>query len=357
MATVTDIARHAGVSVGTVSRVLNGATNISPGNLESVQRAITKLGYKKHLPVPKPLMARKLGVDDRTGNIGMIFAGAGLGWTNHPLFSAYTVGVEQACQQNGFHALIELSSDDSVLPRCVVEKKVDGLLVKSTQGVPIFVRELPGDLPVVFIGMNDPAVEVPQIAPDSLGAGRQVADYLWQRGHRRIAFVSTEAMHPQFITRQQGVEGYLREKQAFDPSLVIMRVPPKGRDSQLPPEMKPPDLSGEVDRLFSGKRETWPTAVVTANDWMARGLYPALARRGLRIPDDVSVVGFDNMEPLCSMLTPSLTSYDVSFALQSKAAAFDLFGIIEQPERCQNFSVRLVRGSVIERQSVSIVVR
>lgn len=356
-ATVTDIARHAGVSVGTVSRVLNGATNISPDNLDSVQRAISKLGYKKHLPAPKPLMARKLGAGDRTGNIGMVFAGAGQAWTNHPLFAAYTVGVEQACQQNGLHALIELSADDNELPRCVAEQKIDGLLVKSTQSVPAFVKKLPADLPVVFIGMNAPGVAFPQVAPDSHGSGWLVADYLWQRGHRRIGFVCTNATHPQFITRQQGVEGYLRQKEAYDPSLVIMRRAENGDSKKglAAPEATPPNLENEVAQLFSRPARQRPTAIVTANDWMAHGLYRALARHGLRVPQDVSVVGFDNMEPLCTVLDPMLTSYDVSFAAQSKAAAFDLFHLIENPAHRQDTSVRLVRGNIVERQSVGAV--
>ncbi|WP_043582800.1 LacI family DNA-binding transcriptional regulator [Geminisphaera colitermitum] len=355
MATVTDIARHAGVSVGTVSRVLNGATNISPDNLDSVQRAISKLGYKKHLPAPKPLMARKLAADDRTGNIGMVFAGAGQAWTNHPLFAAYTLGVEQACQQSGVHALVEISSDDSMLPRCVVERKIDGLLVKSTSTVPAFVKQLPADLPVVFIGLNDPSVALPQVAPDSLGSGWLVADYLWQRGHRRIAFVCTNATHPQFITRQQGIEGYLRQRDGYDPALVIMRKA-EGDDSKsrrAAPESTPPDLEAEVKQLFFRSAGQRPTAIVTANDWMAHGLYRALARHGLRVPQDVSVVGFDNMEPLCTVLEPALTSYDVSFAAQSKAAAFDLFHLIENPAHRQENSVRLVRGNIVERQSVA----
>ncbi|MDR1281407.1 MAG: LacI family transcriptional regulator [Opitutaceae bacterium] len=354
MATVTDIARHAGVSVGTVSRVLNGATNISPDNLESVQSAIRKLGYKKHLPAPRPLMARKLGVGDRTGNIGMVFAGAGQAWTNHPLFAAYTVGVEQACQQNGLHALIELSADDNELPRCVAEQKIDGLLVKSTQQVPAFVKKLPAELPVVFIGMNDPGVTFPQVAPDSHGSGWLVADYLWQRGHRRIAFVCTNAIHPQFIARQQGIEGYLRQREAYDPALVIMRKTDADdtKSGRVAPEATPPDLDAEVKQLFSRPAESRPTAIVTANDWAAHGLYRALARRGLHVPQDISVVGFDNMEPLCTILEPMLTSYDVSFAAQSKAAAFDLFHIIENPAHRQESSVRLVRGNIVERQSV-----
>lgn len=358
MATVTDIARHAGVSVGTVSRVLNGATNISPDNLESVQRAISKLGYKKHLPAPKPLMARKLGAGDRTGNIGMVFAGAGQAWTNHPLFAAYTVGVEQACQQNGLHALIELSADDSELPRCVVENKIDGLLVKSTQQVPAFVKKLPVDLPVVFIGMNDPGVAFPQVAPDSHGSGWLVADYLWQRGHRRIAFVCTNATHPQFIARQQGVEGYLRQKEAYDPAFAIMGTAKGGKSNVGPaaaPEAMPPELDHEVEQLFALPSKSRPTAIVTANDWMAHGLYRALSKRGIRIPQDVSVVGFDNMEPLCTVLDPMLTSYDVSFSAQSKAAAFDLFHIIENPAHKQESSVRLVRGNIVERQSVRVI--
>ena len=345
--TVNDVARTAGVSVGTVSRVLNGATNIAPENLEKVQRAMTELGYQKHHSAGL-LASRKTGSSSRSGNIGLVFADAGPAWSNHPLISAYTMGIEQACRESGFHPLVELASPGGELPRCVREGKVDGLLVKATRGVPSFVKNLPASLPVILIGVNDPAVSIPQVAPDNQGAGWVVADHLWKKGHRRMAFVCTDAMHPMFIARLHGHESYLRQKGAYDPALVVMQSP--GAPSNAPEET-PPDMTAALDRLLMANRGAEPTAIITANDWMARGLYDALARRKLKVPQDVSVVGFDNVGMLCASMAPTLTSFDLDFSAVVRAAAMDLFDHIDAPGLKRDPSVRLVRGHLVERES------
>lgn len=346
--TVNDVARSAGVSVGTVSRVLNGAANIAPENLAKVQKAMGELGYQKHHSAGL-LASRKNGSSSRSGNIGLVFADAGPAWSNHPLISAYTMGIEQACRESGFHPLVELASPGGELPRCVREGKVDGLLVKATRGVPSFVKNLPASLPVILISVNDPAVPIPQVAPDNQGAGWVVADHLWAKGHRRIAFVCTDAMHPMFITRMHGYESYLRLKGAFDPALVVMELPVANPGV---PEETPPDMESALDRLLSATSGSRPTAIITANDWMARGLYDALARRGLKVPQDISVVGFDNVGMLCATMSPTLTSFDLDFSAVVRAAAMDLFDYIENPALKRDPSVRLVRGHLVERESV-----
>src|ERR1700761_6370834 len=103
--TIADVARAAGVSVGTVSRVLNGYTNITPDNLQKVQAAISELDYKKCQSAGL-LVSRKNGSRARTGNIGMVYTELKSQWVNHPLIAAYTLGVEEACYQRGFHALV-----------------------------------------------------------------------------------------------------------------------------------------------------------------------------------------------------------------------------------------------------------
>src|SRR5690606_34716171 len=131
------------------------------------------------------------------------------------------------------------------------------------------------------------------------GAGWVVADHLWQKGHRRIAFLCVDALHPMFITRLHGYESYLRIKQAYDPALVLMESLVFNPSA---PEETPPDMTAILDRLLAATHGAEPTAIITANDWMARGLYTALARRGLQVPQDISVAGFDNIGMLCSAM-------------------------------------------------------
>ncbi|HEY0257214.1 MAG TPA: LacI family DNA-binding transcriptional regulator, partial [Candidatus Methylacidiphilales bacterium] len=234
------MAHHAGVSVGTVSRVLNGYTNISAENHDRVKRAVEELGYEKCRSA-EMLVARRRGSSVRNGNIGMVFTGMGEEWAEHQLVMAYTIGAERACAAKGFHALVELTTDDEKLPRCVRENKVDGLIIKSTRSLCSFLKLIPAELPVVMIGVNDPTMSVPQIAPDEQGAGWLVTEYLWNLGHRRIAFLCTDTLHPLILGRLHGYESFLRTRRSYDPALVAFN---EATGSCPKPELTPPKMDG-----------------------------------------------------------------------------------------------------------------
>ncbi|XHR28343.1 MAG: LacI family DNA-binding transcriptional regulator [Chthoniobacteraceae bacterium] len=344
--TVNDVARAAGVSVGTVSRVLNGFPNVAADNIAKVQKAVEVLNYQKNLSAGL-LRSRRSG--SRCGSIGLVFVEMGQAWSRHPLFSSYVAGVEQACQENGIHAIVELCSDSSEVPRCVRQRKVDGLLIKTTRGLPGFFDRLPVSLPVVCLGMNDPMSSFYQVAPDNRSAGWMISDYLWQHGHRKIAFLCSEAKHPIFIVRLQGYEGFLRSKGVFDPRLVVMEELTMAGD----PEQTPPDMSKALHQVMSLPVEERPTAIVTGNDWAACGLYSAIAKMGLQVPRDISVVGADNDELLCNSMVPPLTSYAAAFTEVAHAGALELIARIEDPERARESAVLLLRGRIVERRSVA----
>lgn len=346
-ATVVDVARLAGVSVGTVSRVLNGYSNVSAANLERVQKAMLDLGYEKCRSAEQ-LVSRRGGVRIQTGNIGVIFSEMGSSWADHPLVAAYSMGVEQACQKKGFHALIEFSEKGDALPRCVRENKVDALLIKGTRGLPAYLEELPKGLPTVCVGLNDPTANIQQVAPDNRGAGWVAADYLWGIGHRRIGFVCPELRHPMFLARFHGYEAFLRSRQGFDPALCAVD---DSHESTGVPEFRPPDMSAAVEKLLAAPGEP-VTAIIAANDWMAHGVYAALATAGKSIPEDVSVMAFDNAMAVCTSLRPQLTSYAIPFGEVAYAAAMKVIEKIQNPDVLWNHSLHLVRGSLVERESV-----
>ncbi|MDR1283121.1 MAG: GntR family transcriptional regulator [Opitutaceae bacterium] len=288
----------------------------------------------------------------RTRNIGIVLADNNPAWRDHPLVASYMVGVEEGCQRSGFHALMELSSDGGAsLPRCVAEHKIDGLLVKTAHGLPGFLGQLPVNLPVVLVSVNNPAVSFPQIAPDNHGAGWSMTGYFWEKGHRRIAFLCSDSRHSMFIGRFQGYENCLRQKSAYDLALVSMVEKPANKIHE--PEQTSPDMGPALDRLLALPSASRPTAILAANDWMAHGVYTALAARGLRIPDDISVAGFDNVTTLCETLVPQLTSFDLDLVGVARTAAELLADMIGKPAQKRSPSVHLVRGRLVPRQSVA----
>lgn len=345
--TLMDVARTAEVSIGTVSRVLNGKANIDPLNVERVRQAMKALGYQKR--EVSGAHSRRRSNRSGTLNIGLVFAEIGKEWQRNSLVSAYAMGVEQGCQEIGFNVLVEMLAEGQSLPRCVRESKVDGLLVKSTRRIPEFIKALPEGFPVVGIGFNAPDAKIHQVAPDDRGAGWLVTDYLWRCGHRRIAFVANDEDHPLFIARMQGYEAYLREKGAFCPSLVILS---HRQGNWKLPEDKPQCMRSEVNRILAYSTSEPVTAIIAANDWMARGLYIELDKRGISIPQDMSVVGFDNTVELCSSLHPALTSYGMPFAEVGRLAVQALMSRIDTPSLYTQRELHLVRGRVVERASV-----
>lgn len=343
---VKELAQHAGVSVGTVSRVLNGESSVAPKRRQAVQKAIADLGYKR-TSAAQMLASRRSRSITHTGNIAMVFVGMSENWQGHPTTAAMINGVDQACTDSSFHPLIETCLDDRHLPRCIANGKVDGILIKTSNIVPRFMSQLPDYLPRILMGMAEPTLACTQVLPDHRASAWVATEYLWDKGHRRIAFVNNEDLHRTFISRYQAYEQLLRSKRAFDPNLVAMK---QNDERGFEPHVNFPDMNFAVDQLWSLAEP--PTAIVAANDWMAAGLYQALKKRNLIVGRDVSIIGFDNVLSVCCMLEPQLTSYQIPLEEVSRHATRLLMNLIENPAENLNHSTQLLPGQLVERGSV-----
>ena len=277
----------------------------------------------------------------------MVFVGMSENWQGHPTTADLIHGIDQACTDSSFHPLFETCIDDRQLPRCIANGKVDGILIKSSNIVPRFIRLLPDFLPRILVGMAEPTLPCTQVLPDHRASAWVATEHLWDKGHRRIAFVNNEDLHRIFISRYQAYEQLLRSRRAFNPELVVMK---ENEDHGFEPQLNFPDMSYAVDRLWSLDKP--PTAIVAANDWMAAGLYRALKKRGLEVGKDVSIVGFDNVLSVCCMLEPALTSYQIPLQEVSRHATRLLMNLIENPHENLNHSTQLLPGQLIERDSI-----
>lgn len=344
--TIKDVAQKSGVSLGTASNVLSGKVFVQEVTAEKVRRAASELGYQKNHSAAL-LVSRKGHTAARTGNIGLVFTEMAELWSEHPLTSAYFMGLESVCRETDFQPLVEFLGGSDEVPRCVREGRVDGLVVKFTRVGNAFFSALPKDLPVVAVGPSGLKVPARQISANDEAGGYSVTEYLWVKGHRRIGFVSTDAAHPMFRLREAGFERFLKNESALRPEWIWKR---EKISSRALPEDAPPVLDEAVTSLFSSAEK--PTALVAANDWIATGLYRALSRAGLRVGEDVSVVGFDNTANLCGALEPALTSFHIPFSSLAKRAAEILLERIAHPEREHEASLELLYGHLVERNSV-----
>lgn len=287
MITIKDVAQHAQVSVTTVSHVINGTRFVSEAARERVQQAIAALNY-----VPSAL-ARSLK-SNRTHTVGMMIPN-----NSNPYFAEIIRGIEDTCFEAGFNVILCNSDDDphkqAQYVRVLSEKQVDGLIVLSSGGDPELIATLrSAGMPQVVVDR-----EIDDLAADLVEVNHELGGYLATRhlldlGHRRIACIAgPQALSP----ARQRVQGYHRALTESG-----MRV-----DDKLLRSSDFTSAGGHAAMTSLLKMRQKPSAVFASNDLMAIGAVCAAAEAGLRIPEDVSVVGFDDIA-LAAYSNPPLTT-------------------------------------------------
>lgn len=305
-ATITDVARAAGFSVATVSRALNGAGNVLPQTRQRIVEAARQLRFV-------PSSAARALITRRTDTIGALLPDL-----HGEYFSELIRGIDQAARARGLHLLLSSSHDDADEAAAALRAmhgRVDGLLVMSPHADTDFLtRNLPIDLPAVLLNT---AVALPGHAAfriDNFGGALTMTRHLVAAGRRRIAFIG-------------GPDGNHEARERL-----------RGYRAALPAGMAELVLRGDFDQATgwsAGRRVARdtprPDAVFAANDMMALGCLAALSEEGLRVPQDVAVVGFDDI-PLARCATPALTTIRVPIAAIGAAALDALSQHIEQPD-------------------------
>lgn len=299
-ATISDVAELAEVSTATVSRVLNANYPVAAATRERVQRAVAKLGYAANAN------ARALARSD-THTIGIIVPEL-----VDPFFGYMVRGLEHAAQDSGRLAVIATTGSrrdaELALIDRMQERRVDAVILVSGARVDLpYQRQLAQRAEALeamgsrLVLCAHPALSIPSparsVAYDNEGGAFSVTEHLIAHGHRRIAFVGGDREHPTFARR---LEGYLRalRSRGIEPDDAIIRTDGFGRDAGSRATRALLDDAAGV------------TAIFAVNDTIAAGVYDALHDAGLRIPQDVSVVAYDDT-PLATDLTPKLTTVHV----------------------------------------------
>lgn len=286
--TILDVARTAGVSPATVSRVLSESSHpVSARGRRRVLAAAQKLAY-----IPN-LQARSL-LTNQTAALGVLIPDV-----SNPYYAAVLRGIEDAVGSTG-RTVILCNTDRNpekqrLYLRALMERRVDGLIVAGGSFGRAETELTGGDLPVVMIGRH-PA-RLPSVRIDNVEAAALATGHLIALGHRRIVHLAGPSVS---LTASDRLKGYRRALEAasipVEPELIV--------EVGFAPLRAGP----AVRAAFGAPRR--PTAVLAANDQVAIGAIRAFHELGLRVPDDVSVVGFDDT-PLASYTVPSLTTVAV----------------------------------------------
>ena len=285
--TMKDIARRVGVSINTVSKALTNKPDIAAGTRQMIFRAARELGYSYEI-------VTKSWAQRRTHVVGLVIAD-----NANPFFARVVKGVESSLQQQGYGLILCNTNEDAVREKSSVDvligQGVDGIIITPTQSRDEDIAFLLSKkTPFVLLGRHFSNTRVPcVISADKEGAG-QAVDHLLRLGHRRILFLNA----PQHISSaQERLDGYRSAHAAngvaVDPALVRTCEP------------KMDSASNELSSVLLEGVEF--SAVFTFCDLMMLGVIRLLRERGFRVPEQVSLVGYDDID-FVSLLTPPLTT-------------------------------------------------
>ncbi len=325
MTTILQVAKRAGVSPTTVSHVINKTRFVSEALTMQVQAAMDELGYRPNA------LARSLRRGE-TRTLGLILPDSA-----NPFFAEIGRAVEVEAFQAGYSLVLCNTEDDALKEQVYTDvlskKQVDGIIFASTgEQIDAMQKLLNQNLPLVLIDRHLPGIQADEVLIDNRLGGALAAERLVQLGHKELACITGPShLNPS----AERVTGFLAalETHGIQPATVRMERGDFHPESGYQAGVR---LLSEPDKR--------PTAVFCCNDMMAIGLYRAAAELGLRIPDELSVIGFDDIELSCYLIPPLATITQPKSEIGHTAVTWLLERIKDHtlPPRRQVFEPKLV---------------
>lgn len=336
-ATIKDVAKRAGVSLSTVSLVINQKSHVRPETRKRVEDAIAVLNYHPRRN------ARGLA-SKKTHNIGFILTDDHFSQAE-PFYTKIFLGSECEARKYDYYILLTTVEksfrEGSYVPRFLLEKNVDGVILAGKVPIKLvdFVREL--KLPLVLVDYFTRTNTISTVLIDNYHGARLAVEHLIKKGHRKIAFVGGEANHPSINERLRGYKAILKEHNIRIAEKLISHFE---------------SYTGVND----GYRATCKlldagiffSAIFASNDTMAVGAMRCLRERNLIIPRDVSIIGFDDIE-VCLHVEPRLSTIRV---FKEELGAMAVRRIVEKIENEQMMvNQTLVPVQLVLRESTAKV--
>jgi LacI family transcriptional regulator len=328
-----DIARVTGLSLGSISLALNGKNGVSDETRQRVIQAARALGYERSA-------GRSVGGPPA---VSVVVERLPVVPTSDPFNRPILQGLEGAARRHGYRIAMEFVSpeDHPQGSRWANEAFVGAIILGGGDLSSEWVQAVEEThLPVVLVDHFIPGVELPSVVPDNLAGAYAATRYLLGMGHTRIGFIRGPS---KYWTLGERLAGYMLALQHAGHFPVSELVPPRVSHGEQ-------KGYGEMQHLL-GLAEP-PTAVFAVSDKAAAGAYRAAIERGLTIPGDVSIVGFDDIE-LARALNPPLTTVHVSGETMGLVAFERLRGLIEAAQEGFDGQMRwTIPTRLIERESV-----
>lgn len=303
MKTIKDVALYAGVSPSTVSRVIANSSRISEETKERVREAMKTLDYHPNA------FARGL-VTNTAGAIGILIPPDLQEFFVNPFFAEFMSGVSEVARREGFDTVLSTSgrSENDVLDSMIRGRRVDGvLLLRSRVEDPAIARVVKEHFPAILLGRPVDNEDISYVNNDNVQAAYEAAMHLVKLGHTRIGFLGGAEDLVVTSDRLAGYQRALKEAGIIpDPNLMVSSF-----------FLEQGGYLGMMRLLALSDR---PTAILASDDVLAFGAMRAAAELGYRLPDDLAIVGFNDIR-LAELANPSLTSVRVHMHELGEAAA------------------------------------
>ncbi len=335
--TIKDIAKRIGVSHSTVSRALRGNTIISAETSERIRRVAQEMGYQ-------PSAAARSLKTNRSLVLGVIVNSIA-----DPFFGEILYGIEECAQEGGYSLFIAASQHDVIRERKIVqtmmEQRTDGVIICSSsfsaeQGRQLLAYGFP------IVAVNHQAAESFHfsIYHDDVDGSRQVTRHLIDLGHKRIAYLGNSLSGR---TTQDRLSGFQTEMENAGLSVPVSHIHHVAGGE--------PDLGFESMQYFSTLAAK-PTALVCFNDMLAMGVLKGCSQLGMRVPDDLSVTGFDNIK-FSAFTNPSLTTLDQPKRSIGREAAQMLLDLLNpnNGKSTEVQKVKVLKGKLLVRNSTALL--
>lgn len=332
---IKDVAKLANVSISTVSRVINNASNVKPDTKLKVLDAIEKLNFKPNR------IAQSLG-GGLFNAIGVVFTRSSMQAFNNPYFSIILQAIGEITEDNGYDIIFNSSnSEENEYKKCInmIESKiVQGLILLSSRTNHRLIEALVQmNFPFVLVGkILDEHLQskVYSVDTDNFSDSKGAVNYLISLGHRDLGCIHAP-LH--YVVSKERLDGFIEAH----------------RESLLPVNYSLIEDGGySVDdayeatlKMFTGPLK--PSAIFATDDTKAMGVYKALRELGLKVPDQVSVIGHNNYD-IASIVKPSLTTIDVPIYQLGTTATDILFNLIEGNETEKR---TILKTQLIKRES------
>jgi DNA-binding LacI/PurR family transcriptional regulator len=315
MSTLKEVAKFADVSITTVSRVMNDASKVNPDTRERVQKAMRKLGYQ-----PSRVAQRLRTTKGRSKMLGLIIPDI-----QNQFYSNIVRGIEDVAYAKDYAVILCNSDENPNKERFYLEvlqsESVDGVILPPIhQHSKVVEGLIESGVPIVCVDRKLVRENVDTVVINNEKGGYMAVKHLIDLGHRRIAILSSS---PQFSSFEERQKGY--EKALTDHGIEIDLAYIKEGDPR----------SSETARVLTKELialETPPTAIFATNNLMTLGVIEAINEKKMKIPADISVIGFDDM-PWAKAITPPLTVIKQPGYEMGRRAAELMFQRVEDPKR------------------------